>query len=176
MKFRIVVLIIMSLNLLAFNIEVSISKQKLYLKENNEVVKTYTISSSGYGEGSEEGTNHTPLGLHEIKKKIGHEKPIGARFIGRVFTGEIYSIYSREKILVTDDVIQTRIMWLSGLEEGKNLGGNVDTFSRYIYIHGTPEEWRLGQKASHGCIRMSNSDVIELFNIVEEGTKVYIHK
>ena len=166
----------MSLNVLAINIEVSISKQKLYLKENNEVVKTYTISSSGYGEGSEEGTNHTPLGLHEIKKKIGHEKPIGARFIGRVFTGEIYSIYSREKILVTDDVIQTRIMWLSGLEEGKNLGGNVDSFSRYIYIHGTPEEWRLGQKASHGCIRMSNSDVIELFNIVEEGTKVYIHK
>ena len=67
-------------------------------------------------------------------------------------------------------------MWLSGLEEGENLGGNVDTFSRYIYIHGTPEEWRLGQKASHGCIRMSNRDVIELFNIVEEGTEVYINK
>ena len=176
MKFRIVILIIMSLNVLAFNVEVSISKQKLYLKENNEVVKTYTISSSGYGEGSEEGTNHTPLGLHEIKKKIGHEKPIGARFIGRLFTGEIYPIYSTERIIVTDDVIQTRIMWLSGLEEGKNLGGNVDSFSRYIYIHGTPEEWRLGQKASHGCIRMSNNDVIELFNIVEEGTKVYIYK
>ena len=176
MKFRFVILIIMSLNALAIKIEVSISKQKLYLKENNEVVKTYTISSSSYGEGSEEGTNHTPLGLHEIKKKIGHEKPIGARFIGRVFTGDIYPIYSKEKILVTDDVIQTRIMWLSGLEEGENLGGNVDTFKRYIYIHGTPEEWRLGQKASHGCIRMSNSDVIELFNIVEEGTEVYINK
>lgn len=166
----------MSLNLLAIEIEVSISNQKLYLKKNNEVIKTYTISSSSYGEGSVEGTNHTPLGLHEIKKKIGHEKPIGARFIGRLFTGEIYPIYSTERIIVTDDVIQTRIMWLSGLEEGKNLGGNVDSFSRYIYIHGTPEEWRLGQKASHGCIRMSNSDVIELFNIVEEGTKVYIHK
>ena len=75
-----------------------------------------------------------------------------------------------------DDVVQSRILWLDGLEDGINKGEGVDSYSRYIYIHGTPEEWLLGEKASKGCIRMSNKDVIELFNLVEEGIPVTINK
>ena len=75
-----------------------------------------------------------------------------------------------------DDVVQSRILWLDGLEDGINKGEGVDSYSRYIYIHGTPEEWLLGSKASKGCIRMSNKDVIELFNLVEEGIPVTINK
>ena len=77
---------------------------------------------------------------------------------------------------VTDDVVQSRIIWLSGMEEGINQGPGVDSFDRYIYIHGTPEEWLLGQKASKGCIRMANSDVIELFDLLSGGEIVYINK
>ena len=105
---------------------------------------------------------------------IGDEVPIGGRFIGRQYYGEIFPIYSDVKQKVSEDVIQTRILWLTGLEEGKNKGGSVDSFSRYIYIHGTPEEWLLGEKASKGCIRMSNKDVIELFSLVRKGTRVDI--
>ena len=79
-------------------------------------------------------------------------------------------------MLVEDDVVQSRILWLDGLENGINKGEGVDSYSRYIYIHGTPEEWLLGEKASKGCIRMSNKDVIELFNLVEEGIPVTINK
>ncbi len=75
-----------------------------------------------------------------------------------------------------DDVVQSRILWLDGLEDGINKGEGVDSYSRYIYIHGTPEEWLLGEKASKGCIRMSNKDVIELFNLVQEGIPVTINK
>ena len=101
---------------------------------------------------------------------------LGARFIRRSFSGEIYAIYDSDQVLVEDDVVQSRILWLDGLEDGINKGEGVDSYSRYIYIHGTPEEWLLGEKASKGCIRMSNKDVIELFNLVEEGIPVTINK
>ena len=90
------------------------------------------------------------------------------RFIGREHFGEIYPIYSTEQIVVEEDVVQSRILWLSGLEENINKGEGIDSFSRYIYIHGTPEEWLLGSKASKGCIRMSNKDVIDLFDRVQK--------
>ena len=102
--------------------------------------------------------------------------PLGARFIGRSFSGEIYPIYDSDQVLVEDDVVQSRILWLDGLEDWINKGEGVDSYSRYIYIHGTPEEWLLGEKASKGCIRMSNKDVIELFNLVQEGIPVTINK
>ena len=89
---------------------------------------------------------------------------------------EIYPIYSSEKIKVDDDVVQSRIMWLDGLEQGINKGEGIDSYSRYIYIHGTPEEWLLGKKGSKGCIRMANKDVIELFDYVQKGTLVRINK
>lgn len=158
----------------SMEIEISITDQELRLKDDNIIVKTYKISSSKFGEGSEEGSYKTPLGKHEIREKIGQNAAIGARFIGREHFGEIYPIYSTEKILVEEDVVQSRILWLSGLEENVNKGEGIDSFSRYIYIHGTPEEWLLGSKASKGCIRMSNKDVIDLFDRVQVGMIVYI--
>jgi len=158
----------------SMEIEISITDQELRLKDDNIIVKTYKISSSKFGEGSEEGSYKTPLGKHEIKKMIGEGIALGGRFIGRVHTGEIFPIYSNQEIYVEEDVVQSRILWLSGLEDKLNKGEGVDSFSRYIYIHGTPEEWLLGTKASKGCIRMSNKDVIDLFDKVHEGMVVNI--
>jgi len=166
-------LIMMSLS--SKEIHISISKQELYLFELGAITKTYKISSSKYGEGSELGSFKTPLGKHEVKKLIGHDEKIGMRFTGRI-PSEIFPIYSTEKIYVADDVVQSRIIWLSGMEEGENKGPGVDSFDRFIYIHGTPEEWLLGEKASKGCIRMSNTDVIELFDLLEGGETVLINK
>ena len=155
-------------------IEISISEQKLYLIENDSIVEEYVISTSAFGEGSEEGSFKTPLGKHSVKKLIGDQVPYGGRLIGRIFNGEIYPIHDEEKIIVKEDVVQSRVIWLEGLELGKNKGAGVDSFQRYIYIHGTPEEWRLGSKASKGCIRMSNLDVINLFSKISLGTAVNI--
>ena len=162
-------------SLQAKQIEISIADQKLYLYDSGELVKEYIISSSKYGEGSEDGSFKTPLGKHKISKMIGGDQPHGMRFIGRI-PSEIYPIYSEEKVFVTDDVVQSRIIWLTGMEEGINSGPGIDSYARYIYIHGTPEEWLLGEKASKGCIRMSNSDVIELFNQLEGNESVQINK
>ena len=158
----------------AMEIEISITNQELTLRDDNGVIKTYKISTSKYGEGSTENSFKTPLGKHEIKKMIGKDVIIGGRFIGRVHTGEVFPIYSDQEIYVKEDVVQSRILWLSGLENNINKGIGVDSFARYIYIHGTPEEWLLGSKASKGCIRMSNKDVIELFDKVHEGMIVNI--
>tara|TARA_B100001029_G_scaffold179823_1_gene191356 strand:- start:117 stop:644 length:528 start_codon:yes stop_codon:yes gene_type:complete len=158
----------------AMEIEISITNQELILRDDSGVIKTYKISTSKFGEGSKENSFKTPLGKHEIKKMIGKDVIIGGRFIGRVHTGEIFPIYSDQEIYVKEDVVQSRILWLSGLENNINKGIGVDSFARYIYIHGTPEEWLLGSKASKGCIRMSNKDVIELFDKVHEGMIVNI--
>ena len=115
-----------------------------------------------------------PQNQNDIKKMIGEGIALGGRIIGRVHTGEIFPIYSNQEIYVEEDVVQSRILWLSGLEDKLNKGEGVDSFSRYIYIHGTPEEWLLGTKASKGCIRMSNKDVIDLFDKVHEGMVVNI--
>ena len=159
----------------AKQIEISIQDQKLYLTDSGKLIKEYDISSSKYGEGSESGSFKTPLGKHAVKKMIGGGQPHGMRFIGRV-PSKIYPIYAEEKILVSDDVVQSRIIWLAGQEEGINKGPGVDSYARYIYIHGTPEEWLLGKKASKGCIRMSNSDVIELYDLLEGTETVKIYK
>tara|TARA_Y100000992_G_scaffold241212_1_gene172090 strand:- start:120 stop:650 length:531 start_codon:yes stop_codon:yes gene_type:complete len=172
-KFFLIILIMMPLS--SKEIQISISKQELYLFESGQITKTYKISSSKYGEGSKANSFKTPLGKHEIKKLIGENEQLGMRFIGRVPT-EIYPIYDSEKIYVSDDVVQSRIIWLAGMEEGINKGLGVDSFERYIYIHGTPEEWLLGKKASKGCIRMANSDVIELFGFLKGGETVHINK
>tara|TARA_B100001113_G_scaffold291287_1_gene247705 strand:- start:52 stop:579 length:528 start_codon:yes stop_codon:yes gene_type:complete len=175
MKSRFLFIILLMCSLQAKQIEISIADQKLYLYDSGELVKEYIISSSKYGEGSEDGSFKTPLGKHKISKMIGGDQPHGMRFIGRI-PSEIYPIYSEEKVFVTDDVVQSRIIWLTGMEEGINSGSGIDSYARYIYIHGTPEEWLLGEKASKGCIRMSNSDVIELFNQLEGNESVQINK
>ena len=171
----IIILLFSAVNISAmtYKIDIDISQQRLYLKQNDDLIKSYPISSSKYGEGSTENSNMTPLGLHVIKEKIGTDVPINTLFISRVNTKRTVNIEnSRNK--TKDDHITSRILWLDGLEEGKNKGKGVDSYSRYIYIHGTHEEGLIGEKASHGCIRMLNNDVIDLYNYVNIGTKVYI--
>ena len=152
---------------------VSVDEQKLYHIKSNTIFKIYQISSSKLGIGNEEGSNKTPTGLHLVKEKFGKETPINGRFIGRVFYGNIAKVYSDMTISKTDD-ITSRILWLSGLENGVNKGNSIDSYKRYIYIHGTSEEGRIGIPSSHGCIRMKNKDVIDLFNEVSIGTFVLI--
>ena len=115
----------------------------------------------------------TPTGLHVIEKKVGSNLPNGAILNERVFDGKIASIYQDSTNLEKDE-ITSRILWLNGQEEGYNRGGNVDSYYRYIYIHGTPEEGLIGQPVSHGCIRMLNEDVIRLYNSVHINTPVLI--
>ena len=152
---------------------VSIEKQKLYHIKNNKIISEFIISSSAYGTGNKAGSNKTPLGLHKVKQKYGDNTPINGRMKGRVYYGEIATIYKDSTKSKTDDVT-TRILWLKGLEQGKNKGEGIDSFKRYIYIHGTSEEGRLGTPASHGCIRMTNKEVIDLYNKVAIGTLVLI--
>ena len=171
----IIILLFSAVNISAmtYKIDIDISQQRLYLKKNDDLIKSYPISSSKYGEGSTENSNMTPLGLHVIKEKIGTNVPINTLFISRINTKRTVNIEnSRNK--TKDDHITSRILWLDGLEEGKNKGKGVDSYSRYIYIHGTHEEGLIGEKASHGCIRMLNNDVIDLYNYVNIGTEVYI--
>ena len=152
---------------------VSMKAQKMYHILNNKVIKTYTISSAEKGVGNTKNSEQTPLGLHSVKEKHGDNTPLNGRMIGRIFFGQIAKIYKDTSRSKTDD-ITTRILWLSGEEERVNKGGNVDSYQRYIYIHGTSEEGRLGTPASHGCIRMNNKDVLELYNKIAVGTKVLI--
>ena len=152
---------------------VSIEKQQLYHIKNNKIISEFIISSSAYGTGNKEGSNKTPLGLHKVKQKYGDNTPINGRMIARVYNGDIATIYKDSTKSKTDDVT-TRIFWLEGLEKEKNKGKGIDSYKRYIYIHGTSEEGRLGTPASHGCIRMKNKDVIDLYKIIEVGILVLI--
>ncbi|MGB3585011.1 MAG: L,D-transpeptidase [Tunicatimonas sp.] len=154
-------------------IKVSVADQKLYLIENDRPLKQYPVSTSVYGIGSQAGSNKTPLGKHKVISKFGNGAPLGTIFRSRINTGRTATIYTDDTNLEEDDVT-TRILRLTGLEPGKNKGKGVDSFSRYIYIHGTPEEGLIGQPASHGCIRMKNADVVELYDLVSEGTVVLI--
>ena len=146
---------------------VSIKGQVLYLFENNKFVCSYPVSTSRHGIGQQEGSNQTPIGIHCVKEKIGAEAEYAEIFLSREITNSIASI-EYEAICTDIDCITSRILWLAGLEEGINKaknpeGHNVDSYERYIYIHGTHEEGLIGQVASIGCIRMKNTDVIDLF-------------
>ncbi len=152
---------------------VSIAAQRLYLLQEGRLLKAYPVSTSAFGPGSLEGSNQTPLGLHRVRAKIGEGEPLGMVFKGRRPTGHIAQILE-EPIDVPEDDITTRILWLEGLEPGINQGGEVDSYRRYIYIHGTPEEGLIGRPASHGCVRMTNEDVLDLFERLDEGALVYI--
>ena len=151
----------------------SVKRQQLYHIKNNTIIKSYIISTSKYGVGSKEGSNKTPLGLHIIKEKHGKLTPANGIMKGRIFTGDIATIYKDKTKSKTDD-ITSRILWLEGIEIEKNKGNGIDSFKRYIYIHGTSEEGFLGTPASHGCIRMKNKEVIELYEKIKIGTLVLI--
>ena len=155
-------------------IDVSISEQRLYLINSGNIIRSYPISSSSFGEGQIENSFKTPLGEHEVKIKIGTNVPKNQFFVSREHIPQEADII-HDPIDSSDDFITTRIMWLTGLTEGFNKGGKVDSFKRFIYIHGTHEEGLIGMKASHGCIRMLNHDVLELFKIIPLKTTVNIY-
>jgi L,D-transpeptidase YbiS len=155
-------------------IQISIQQQTLILlDDNHELLAQFAVSTAANGVGCEKDSGCTPLGAHIIRAIIGEGVPANTVFVGRRPTGEICTPELMAQF-PNRDWILTRILWLSGKEVGKNRLGNVDTMQRYIYIHGTPDSADMGQVGSHGCVRMRNADIIELFDLVEVGTPVFI--
>jgi len=152
-------------------IRVSIDAQRLDLLEipdqtTERVLASFPVSTSGFGVGTEPGSNKTPLGRFAVGEKIGEGAALGTVFVGRVPTGELAGMESPDD---PSDRVTTRILWLEGLEPH-----NLNTRERYVYIHGTNHEERIGEPCSHGCVRMRNADVAQLFDLVEPGTEVTI--
>lgn len=152
---------------------VSIARQTLFLMNNGRQLRTYRISTGLNGVGEKMGSGCTPRGLHRIRAKIGAGCLENTVFVGRRPTGETYSKALMEQTPERDWIL-SRILWLCGSEPGRNRFGNVDTMRRYIYLHGCPDSEPMGVPKSHGCIRMRNSDIIELFDMIEAGTAVDI--
>lgn len=147
-------------------LEVSVERQEVALKKEDQRIRCYAVSTSMNGLGEEEGSYKTPRGWFCIEEKIGEGSPLGTLFKSRVATGKIWTPHDP---LMDEDLILTRILWLKGLEPL-----NQNTQQRYIYFHGTNHETSIGKPASHGCIRMRNEEIIQLFDCVNVGTKVYI--
>jgi len=157
-------------------ININIKSQLLdLLDDNGSILKRYRISSAKNGVGELNGSFCTPRGRHIIRAKIGAGQPLNAVFIERRPTGEIYSpeLAGRSP---RRDWILTRILWLSGCEPGYNRLGKVDTMRRAIYIHGSPDTAEMGKPGSHGCIRMRNQDIVELFDLVPVRAQVRIQE
>jgi lipoprotein-anchoring transpeptidase ErfK/SrfK len=146
-------------------IDISIRNQVLTVKRGDEALRSYPVSSSRFGLGTEEGSMKTPTGRFRIAEKIGGEVPSGTVFQSRV------PLKPGDAPPPTEDLVMSRILWLDGLEEH-----NANTHERFIYIHGTKHEDKIGSPASHGCIRMRNADVIDLFDLVDEDTPVVIRE
>jgi len=151
-------------------IVISISKQMLTHHRKTGVCYHYPVSTARLGAGNQNGSLQTPLGIHRIANKIGENMPIFTAFKAR----QPFCTYDANTDNPNCDWILSRILWLTGCKTGKNRRGQVDTHARYIYIHGTHAEDQIGVPASHGCIRMNNHDVIELFDHVELGEMVRI--
>jgi len=158
------------------SININVTQQLLrLLDEDGNLLQQYPVSTSKYGTGSENGSEKTPLGLHRIKDKLGGAMPVNEVYIGRVPHGNLEECQQRG-VELPEDVIMSRILWLEGMEPGRNQGGYVDTYQRYIYIHGTNHEDSIGAPSSIGCIRMRNDDVVDLFRQVEVGSEVLIEE
>ncbi|MGZ8258004.1 MAG: L,D-transpeptidase family protein [Methylotenera sp.] len=156
-------------------IQISIQQQTLTLFDDFGGVKAkYSVSTATNGVGCEKNSGCTPLGSHIIRAKIGAGAAPDTVFVGRRPTGEICTPELMAAFPGRDWIL-TRILWLSGTEIGKNRLGNADTMQRYIYIHGSPDGTEMGEIGSHGCVRMRNADIVELFDLVEAGTPVLIH-
>ena len=147
------------------SIHVSIRDQRLTLTENETSIRSYPVSTSRFGVGTEEGSMKTPIGQFRIAEKIGGDSPTGTIFRSRV------PLDPDQPLPHTEDLVMSRILWLDGSDED-----NANTRDRYIYIHGTRHEDKIGTPASCGCVRMRNADVIELFDLVDEGTPVVIEE
>lgn len=159
----------------ALHLRVDIGAQRLECVVDGVLSRSYAVSTALNGTGQREGSECTPVGAHVVRARIGAGLPPGAVLVARRPTGEIYTPAMR-KLEPDRDWILTRILWLGGLEPGRNLDGDVDTMRRYIYIHGAPDEATMGEPGSHGCIRMRNDDIVELFDRVRVGTRVLIER
>ena len=144
-------------------IHISVRAQELTLKRGRKKLATYPVSTSRFGLGSEEGSMKTPTGRFRVEEKIGDGMPLGTVFKSR------RPVKATKKLLREEDLIMTRILWLNGRD-----ARNANTHDRFIYIHGTNHEEKIGEPASHGCIRMRNADLLELFELVKQGTPVVI--
>lgn len=154
-------------------ITVKIASQMLYLMDGDRVISEYPVSTSAYGIGNRDGSFQTPLGHHRICEKIGDAMPADEVFIGRQPQGRLADL-QRDGSPLPEDIITARILRLEGQEPGLNKGEGIDSYQRYIYIHGTADEARISQPVSHGCVRMKNRDIIELFDKVGLNTDVRI--
>ena len=155
-------------------IQINIAKQMLELFDDaGGLLRSYAVSTALNGPGEEANSNCTPRGKHVIRARIGAGQPANTVFVRRRPTGEIYTPQLGAQFPGRDWIL-TRILWLSGCEPGYNRLGSCDTMRRYIYIHGTPDERKMGVPASHGCVSMRNADLLELFEIVTVGTIVHI--
>ncbi|PYJ16869.1 MAG: murein L,D-transpeptidase [Verrucomicrobia bacterium] len=147
------------------NIHISIRDQRLTLKEGEVPIRSYRVSTSRFGVGTEEGSMKTPTGRFRVAEKIGGEMPSNTVFRNRI------PLQPGDPLPPTEDLVMSRILWLDGLDEQ-----NANARDRFIYIHGTKHEDKIGSPASHGCVRMRNDDVVELFDLVEEGAHVIIEE
>jgi lipoprotein-anchoring transpeptidase ErfK/SrfK len=147
------------------NIHISVRDQRLTLKEGDMPIRTYPVSTSRFGIGTEEGSLKTPTGRFHVAEKIGAGMPSDTVFRSRIALGP------NDPLPASEDFVMSRIMWLDGLEEH-----NANTRGRFIYIHGTKHQDKIGSPASRGCVRMRNLDIVELFDLVEEGTPVVIEE
>lgn len=157
----------------ATRIVIDLAAQSLTLARAGGLRRSWPVSTASRGAGEVRDSGCTPRGRHVVRARIGADLPRGAVLVGRRPTGEIWSP-ALARAHPGRDWILSRILWLSGLERGRNRLGTVDTMRRYIYIHGTPDDQPMGVPASHGCIRMRNDDVIELFELAPVGTEVLI--
>ena len=155
------------------HIEIDATSQKLRLFFEDVLVNTYPVSTAKNGLGEQLGSLCTPRGMHVIRAKIGARQPENAVFVGRRPTGEIWT-RDLHAAWPGRDWILSRVLWLCGIEQGRNRGGKVDTMRRHIYIHGCPDSVPVGIPLSHGCIRMRSKDVIELFDLIGVGDPVWI--
>lgn len=158
----------------AYAIEIDVAAQALAVKDGaGKVVMRARVATARNGVGEAQGSECTPRGRHYIRAKIGVGLPVNSVLVSRRPTGEIYSPQLRT-LYPSRDWILTRILWLCGLEPGKNRLGRVDTMRRYVYIHGCPDEDPMGVPSSRGCIKMRNEELIRLFDLVPPGTPVLI--
>ncbi len=155
------------------HIEISLSKQKLWLKDDDQILNEFLVSTAKNGAGEMMGSECTPRGLHEIGEMIGADEPVNTVFVGRQVTGESYTQELRKEYPDRDWIL-TRILRLSGCEPGRNKDGQCDSHDRLIYIHGTPDDVEMGKPGSHGCVRIRNEDLVVLFDHVSTGIKVFI--
>lgn len=158
---------------MSYHIFIFCQTQRLELYKSNKLIFSTVISTGANGIGQQNGSGKTPLGWHQVFEKYGDNACENTVFRGRKATGEIYDSALKLK-MPNRDWILTRILRLKGLEPGFNLGGEVDTYQRYIYLHGTPDDTILGKPGSKGCIRMNNKDIIYLYDLIAIGTPVYV--